>query len=285
MRLLKLSLTILCMALTHWQLNAQSQTPDAIIYEGDTLSLYSNPLEYHPDMSLLRPKLFGTNKACLPKSCWREYVAIWQIEENQLYLVGIYSCCYFQDKVQADLQTLFPQTYKDGKVKADWVSIDLVAPYGKPVLFIDKGYESFFEKEKYFSLEKGVVKQVKDYDNNKSRLSAYTNPNAFNQYIWENIDWGKIPNLPGSTRTIAHFSANEEGRIDEISLTGGINAEADQEIIRTIKSIPDWEVLYKKGAFYRRQYKYQITLNETIRERYHIKDKNPKANSKKKNKK
>jgi hypothetical protein len=64
-----------------------------------------------------RPNLSERPNSPNSTACWRGYVAIWQIEDNILYLAGLNA---WQGDKKADLRTLFPKRFKNGKVKADW---------------------------------------------------------------------------------------------------------------------------------------------------------------------
>jgi hypothetical protein len=131
---------------------ATGQIGDRLIYKGDTLILFSNPLETLLDIFSSRPKLFGDNEGCMTTACWRGYQAEWEIIENQLYLTGIYSCCYSYDGVKADLQALAGDYYAIGKVKADWVTDNLIVPKGKLLYYVHDAYESHYETEIEFQI-------------------------------------------------------------------------------------------------------------------------------------
>lgn len=100
---------------------ATGQAGDIIIWKGDTLSLYSNPLELRTDIESLRQKLFGNKEAGMSTACWRGYIAEWTVIENIISLTNIFSCNYDQDNVQANLLELFGSSYKNGRVKASWL--------------------------------------------------------------------------------------------------------------------------------------------------------------------
>lgn len=70
-----------------------AQIPDLIIYKGDTLALYTNPLEDFFSKDNPRPTSFGI-AGCWSTACWRGYQATWLLENDVLYLVKIGSCCY-----------------------------------------------------------------------------------------------------------------------------------------------------------------------------------------------
>lgn len=89
-----------------------AQVPDLIIYNGDTLALYSNPLEDFYTNNNPRPKSFVMD-GCWSSACWRGYQATWLLENNILYLVKIGSCCFgykyeLNDSILNALQQVIP---------------------------------------------------------------------------------------------------------------------------------------------------------------------------------
>lgn len=71
-----------------------AQIPDKLIYQGDTIRLYSNPLESLYNNDNPRPENFFKLEGCWNTACWRGYQATWEIKENKLYLIEIADCCH-----------------------------------------------------------------------------------------------------------------------------------------------------------------------------------------------
>jgi len=93
-----------------------AQIPDRLIYNNDTIRLYSNPLESFYNKDNPRPESFFELDGCWSTACWRGYQATWEIKENKLYLVEILDCChgdeyyitdevidYLRDKLQPEV--------------------------------------------------------------------------------------------------------------------------------------------------------------------------------------
>lgn len=203
-------------------------------------------------------------------ACWRGYQAEWTIIDNQLYLTAIYSCCFREDSVKANLQRLFGARYVNGKVKANWVTDTIISPKGKLVHYVHLGYASVYEKETEFQFKNGQLTGIKTYDNSRSRSSIYCGDSRkLFEYIYSNIRWHALPDVnTDSSRVFVSFSANEEGLIDSVQVLRGRNSIFNQEVIRVIKSIPGWSVLYQKGHFKRIHYNYPIAFNRELFERY-----------------
>lgn len=252
------------------RLFATSQIPDMLIYKGDTLSLFANPLEHFNGIDSLRTKFFGTKETCMSTACWRGYTAEWEIIDNQLYLIGIYSCCFYKDNIQADLKFLFGKKYKNKRVKADWFNGKVIAPKGKQIYYIHMGYSSLYETELEFNFEKGKLIETKVYDNSKSRQSEYSKDDKkLKEFIYSNINWDNLPKLEDKViKVYVEFSANENGVVDSVKIVRKTDPIFEKEAIRVIKLIPDWDVFYRKEKHVRMAWNYPIIFNDENREKY-----------------
>ena len=278
----KYILTNLFVTIVFFGVFATPQIPDKLIYKGDTLSVYL----YLPDEfykldtvtidsfeyinQLLNVNLFGDKKTCQTTACGREYEATWEIIENQLYLTGIYSCCYYEDSIKANLTSLFKGKIVDGKVKADWVTGNFISPKGKRLFYdYSMGEGGIFEYEYEFHFKKGKLTETQLYDNRKSRQSIYSqDQEKLKKYIYNNIKWNTLPIQDSMVRVILRFSANVEGVIDNVEVMRGYNEIYDKEAIRIIKSIPKWDVYFSRGKLMRIPWTIPIIFSEENRLKY-----------------
>ena len=167
---------------------ATAQVPDRIIYKGDTLKLFSNPLEYLPNIDELRPRLFGDKKPRRSSACWRSYQAIWKIIDDTLYLTRISEChSRFGDIRIADLNKLFGNKCKNGIVKVDWFSGTMISPQGERLFYIHAWYESIYEKELAFQIKNGILIGTKIFDNSKFRRREFGRYNGLYEFIYSSI--------------------------------------------------------------------------------------------------
>ena len=269
------------------QVFATAQIPDKLIYKGDTLSLHDCPLEFYPNRELINPKsLFGSS-GCFFTACWRNYIATWEIIDNQLYLTEIRNACYpiaMEDVAVAyksgikknsiglefsDLKKLFPDNYEKGKVKADWVTHNLISPQGELLYYVHNEFESSYERDLEFHFEKGVLTGTKLYDNSKSKKSVYhQDVEKLLKIIYSNIRWDDLPKQESIIVVHLRFSANEESIIDEVDVIKGFNETYDQEAIRVVKLIPEWDTRFKKGELVRVYYSLPIIFSEEKRLKY-----------------
>jgi hypothetical protein len=242
-----------------------AQIPDILIYKGDTLSLFSCPLYSYPNQDLVSPKNMFGSKGCFYTSCWRNYIATWEIVDNKLFLINIRNACYPADgkyvavsykevrdtigREFADLKSLFPDKFKNGKVFADWVSEKIISPKGKLLFYIHDGFESIFEKEIEFTIENGMISSLIEINNSKTRQSKYTtNDKLLINFIQSNIDYTNVPEPSDKIKVVVRvISANDEGKIDSVTILRGFNEIYDREALRVVKLIPDWDVIYRHG--------------------------------------
>jgi hypothetical protein len=247
---------------------ATSQVPDILLYNGDTLAIYSNPLEQLYQKNSKRPNFFGSKIICSSTACWRGYQAEWQIIENQLYLTAIYNCC--NDKIKADLKRLFGKKCVNGKVKATWVNESILSPQGKLIYYVHMGYGSLYEKEVELQFKKGELVGTKIYDNSKSRKSVYSQDlEKLAAHIYSNINWSALPSFENKIIKIyAQFSGNESGIIDTVEIVKSYSKIFDEEAIRVIKTIPDWDIFYRHGEFERSKFTVPIVFSNENRKKY-----------------
>lgn len=245
-----------------------AQIPDLIIYKGDTLSLFSCPLNSYPDQALLNPESLFGGKGCFYTACWRNYIATWEIINNELFLVEIRNACYptelrevsasYKSHVDietignefADLNALFTDRMQNGKVKADWVTGKLISPQGKLMMYIHDGFLSIYENELEFSFENGVLIDTQHWDNSKTKVSKYTeNSKLLMEFIQSKVDYNNLPKSDTVKRIVIVriVSSDEQGRIDSVAVVRGVNELYDKEAIRVIKMIPEWDVIYRHG--------------------------------------
>ncbi|MDI9871381.1 hypothetical protein [Flectobacillus roseus] len=251
---------------------SSSQLPDLLIYKGDTIPIYANPLEQLYAKSSSRPNFFGSKQECTSTSCWRGYYAEWEIISNEIYLTGIFSCCEEHRETKADLKELFGNQCVNGKVKAVWVTDTFISPQGKLLHYVHMGYGSVYEKELEFQFKEGKLLGIKSYDNSKSRTSFYrANQKALMKFIDRKINWSILPKIKGEIRVFVQFSANIHGLIDRAEVIRGYNKDFDKEAIRVVKSIPQWDILYSHGKFIRMNYILPIIFNSEKKGNYRAK--------------
>ena len=225
------------------KLFATGQEPDYLIYKGDTLPIFSNPLENYFETHKRPDKIFeeyGINST----ACWRGYIAYWELTNDSLFLLKIQGG---SDKIEFSL--IFKERNTPNKIFAEWFNNSILNPYGKQIYYEHMGYNSIYEFEREFVFDKGILQDINIYDNSKSKKSKYTIDNGLlMDYIKENINNSLLPDSVNQARVIVLITkTTEAGQIDSVSIARGFNETLNKEAMRVVKSIPEWDVLYWHG--------------------------------------
>jgi len=140
---------------------------DILVYKGERVSIYTNPLEmYFSDKNPRPNDLF-------PSVCtasWRGYQASWKIEDGYLYLERLVEGTCGPDAKEIPLEKVFPD--QKGPVKATWFTGSLRIPRGKQLKYVHMGYESVYEKELFITIEAGKVVKEETIDNSPKKKPA-----------------------------------------------------------------------------------------------------------------
>ena len=128
-----------------------AQIAEKLTYEGQQLSMYTNPLNDYFAFSGNRPN-FESNCTAL----WRGYVGTWEIIDGRLYLIELHG--ELEGGGAASLATVFPG-FPD-RVFAHWYSGTLRIPQGKMLKYLHMGYGSTYERDLFLEIEEGVVKNT-----------------------------------------------------------------------------------------------------------------------------
>lgn len=156
-------LTILLGLLITNSVFATGQVPDYLIFKGDTIAIFSNPLEQYFEQTGKRELIDFVG--CGSTACWRGYKAIWELKNDSLYLRQITSChkeCGLEIR-NADLNKMFGTD----NVFANWFSGKLFIPQGKKVQYIHMGYATIYERELHISFKSGLKTNEKTISNEK----------------------------------------------------------------------------------------------------------------------
>lgn len=153
---------------------ASPQSPDYIIYRGDTLATYSLILEqyFQTQDKAEQGKLFGLSfRDGATFNCWRGYQAIYKIDNDSLFLVDIIFCGERRsgkiDKAASTkkMKAIFNEKFFSDRVYIDWFSGDIKFPLTNKVLRWDGVFYTIYEREKVFSISSGEVLATEDVEN------------------------------------------------------------------------------------------------------------------------
>jgi len=121
---------------------------DIIVVDGHKYSMACEPLEDYWDSENPRPEFKGICTAC-----WRGYVAKWEIDNKELYLIAIRS--FNENDIDLSVETIFPGS--GGRVKATWFSGELRVPMGEMKRYVHMPYESVYEWDILMKVKDGEV--------------------------------------------------------------------------------------------------------------------------------
>jgi hypothetical protein len=292
----KKALNILFFVLLSLTVNATSQFGDILIWNGDTLILFSNPLELRSDWKELNeiiiteienedrrlyPQKYEKEEveALFSTACWRGYIAEWKIVNNKINLNNIYAC--HDQKVKVDLKKLFQKEFNENLLFADWINGELIVPKGEVIEWVNLGYKSIFEKELVLEFNNGELTETKTYINSiakKSTFFADPNSNSFLDFVYSRIDWDILPELENKhIQVFIGIQPNKDGLLDSIIgkytyMLDGTEIITDEnnvflkEAKRITELIPDWDVVYQRGLIVSRGF--MIVFDENNKNKY-----------------
>ncbi len=121
---------------------ATAQAGDLIIYQGDTLSLLSNPLEQYFDEKGKRT-INNQPLQMTSTACYRGYKATWEIRNDSLFLLSVQESCFGKGAKFFDLEKEFDAKIVFAKSFTD----SLLIPKGSLIYYVHSAYESIYEEE------------------------------------------------------------------------------------------------------------------------------------------
>ena len=122
------------------------QEKDIIIFKANKFSLYDFPLESYWTKKRPKPRTRLTRS-----TCWRGYLATWEISDNSLYLIDI---IFYSPAGDVGIDYLFSQS--NGKIEADWYNGELQIPFGNE-LFYQHMDDPVYDSDWFISIKNGKI--------------------------------------------------------------------------------------------------------------------------------
>lgn len=269
---------------------ATSQFSDILIWNGETLMLFTNPLDSLPDWKnydkIIRQEIENEDRKLNPEkyekeheslwstACLRGYVAEWKIIDDKIYLCNIYSC---HNNLKINLHSVFPGKLQDDIMFASWIQGELRVPQGKCLEWINLDYLSIYEQECSLQFTNGQLIDTVLYHNyivKESRFSLDPNPNNLLEFIYSNIIWEDLPNMENDHfQVVIGVQPNIRGEIDSIIWNNthcfsksGFQFNKDnafiKEAIRIAYLIPEWDVIVQRGRIVPRALSLLFDVNQ-----------------------
>jgi len=215
------------------------QTGDRLIYKGDTISIYPFILNKYimdrPDKESIYKEI---EKSCqVSTGCWRGFIAWFEIENDSLFLIKA------SGKKDIDLFLIFGQK---NKIFVNWYTGILTSPKNR-LLYEHGGWGGYYEYETDFSIKNGLLEKVEIYHND-IKPSPYANFNTRMNFIQSNIDYRNIKAIDEKVSVITSIDdVDINGKITKVSVLKGHSPSYDTEALRVVKSIPQWQVIIRRG--------------------------------------
>lgn len=217
-----------CFLIGFLDLKASPQSPDFLILDQDTLSIYHLPL--HSLDSLTLNRFFENLRSDslqfgISLNLWRGYQAYWQLIDEKLYLVGLKG--YSNSKLI--LKSTFPNYYENGKVIAYWFNSYLSIGKGK-LLKWDGVFSRTYFKEDVYKFEAGnlitqkTLENYIDLPNGASRLNRKKLTNHIFKKI-KKLNWKQLSDCGCDDDYL--ITINDKGKISNIEFTPTFDTEEE----------------------------------------------------------
>ena len=140
-------------------------------------------------------------------ACWRGYLAYFKIQNDRLFLAGLFGCC--EKNKTIDFSLIFTDRDLKRPIYADWVTGTLMSPSGELLNYIHMGYGSTYEKETDYIFEKGILKSKKEYLNSTVE-SKFKNLDSLRYFFEDRINWDNVPKTDTIVRVIVTIKADRQ---------------------------------------------------------------------------
>ncbi len=206
--------------------SATAQFGDRLIYDNDTLVIFSNPLEQYWRGSENRT-LNGRELSWNSTACYRGYIATWKIENDSLFLLELQDVSLEGESSMFGLAESVENfdlisEFGTNRVYANWFTGEIRSQRGSMLSYIHDGYGSIFEKEKRINLVNGVVSSITDtnyveYERGRVHPGIDYLSDTIERIIFNHLDTTKFKSINEEDNFELIIVFGENGRIDGIS--------------------------------------------------------------------
>lgn len=239
---------------------------DKLIWNGDTTNIEIYPLEmYISNIKKIKiDSIFGPDFFD-PKcwNCFKNYVAEWEIMDNQLYLLNIYSWNYKNDHLKANLLELFPDRYKNGKVNANWFTGAIYVPKGD-YISMDYGDYHVYKSEWTINFKYGKLID-KHFRGQNYYISVLTKKeDSLGKFIEYHLNWRNIPELKKTESASFSIKTGKDKRDFTVTVRTD-NEFIKNELLRISKQIHEFSYYYWHGKPLSPTYTQRLSFSEALR--------------------
>lgn len=276
---MKKSLIWFSLILCTVRLSATGQAGDRIVIGKDTLQLLATPLQKILIERNITPNDLWGDHPDFNTGCWRTYIATWKIQNNKLYLEEVAPCNYYDypdgTYPRADLKRIFPELKSDHHILAGWVNEELLAANGPLLYYVHDGFNRVYSEEIGLFFKNGKLEKSCRYDNSKTKQEAWLdNEKELYNFLHSAVNWEQISSEIDSTVKKVYctiVSTDENGKIDSVQVRKGVSDRLNREAVRVIKSIPQWDVIFKKGKQIQKPWTFPIRFDLETMQKYNNK--------------
>lgn len=261
-----------------------AQSSDVLIWNSDTLNLYSNPLKLKPEWDELISLKIENERSSENKDSVMEtliflgnYKTEWLIKNDSLYLTKITS---FYDNSKINYQQWLQTEQKS--IVASWVNENLIVHKGNCIICNNNHYKktSVYPNETVLKFQNGIVINAKNYINRISKTSRFLslNPNGYLDFIYKKIEWENIPELNDKHYQVwISVTPNKNGKLKNIDwentfmlIDNTIITDKEnpfiKEALRIVRQIPDWNIVIRHDNILNQQI--LIVFNAQVKDKY-----------------
>ena len=95
---------------------------------------------------------------------------------------------------------------------------------------------------------------------------------SLNNFLYRNINWGIIEdgNLDNAKVCIVNFEVDANARPAHVEIKyRKVNEIIDKEIIRVVRLIPEWDIIFRRGKVVRMQWTLPVSLDKEFYTKKH----------------
>ena len=148
---------------------ATAQYPDRMVYDGQTYSLLTNPLNRYFEANPGRhPSEAGDTEGLVTSSAlWRGYIATFALENDLLVLrdFEVLRSTGDPDEFDTEFVSEIDRFFETPESRLlDWYSGIMVIPQGEMTHYVHMGYASLYESYLLLRVENGRIKETASFD-------------------------------------------------------------------------------------------------------------------------
>jgi hypothetical protein len=145
------------LTLMFFTLKATEQEPDLLIYKTDTIFIDKFPLDLLAEKDYTIAKRLA-DSTCISTDCLRQYIAIWKIQNDSLFLVGLKNCC---NNKTIQLDRIFEEkVIKNNMIFAFWYTDRINSEFGKYLRFSEDEWKSKFDHQIELVIDNGQITKL-----------------------------------------------------------------------------------------------------------------------------